>query len=107
MVTFEQTGAPQALSSEMETVLYRAAQEALTNIRKHAHASAANVRLVYTADTINLRVRDNGVGRQGDEDNVGLSALRERVTALNGTVLAENHLEGGFVLDVTLPFRNE
>ncbi len=103
MVTFEQSGAAQALSSEMETVLYRAAQESLTNIRKHAHASAANVRLTYDPDTISLRVRDNGIGRKGDEDNVGLSALRERVTALNGVVLAENHLEGGFVLEVTLP----
>jgi signal transduction histidine kinase len=103
MVTFEQTGTACALSSEMETVLYRAAQESLTNIRKHAHASAANVRLAYTADAVSLRVRDNGVGRQNDEDNVGLSALRERVAVLNGTVLAENHLEGGFVLDVTLP----
>jgi signal transduction histidine kinase len=106
LVTFEQTGTPQALSSETETVLYRAAQEALTNIRKHAHASATNVRLAYTSDTVSLRVRDNGVGRQGDEDNVGLSALRERAAALNGTVLAENHLEGGFVLEVTLPIRN-
>jgi signal transduction histidine kinase len=103
MVTFEQGGTTRALSSEMETVLYRAAQESLTNIRKHAHASAANVRLTYTTEAVSLRVRDNGVGRKGDEDNVGLSALRERVAALNGTVLAENHLEGGFVLDVTLP----
>ena len=87
----------------METVLYRAAQESLTNIRKHAHASAVNVRLTYTVDSVSLRVRDNGVGRKGDEDNVGLSALRERVAALNGSVLAENHLEGGFVLEVTLP----
>jgi signal transduction histidine kinase len=103
MVTFEQSGAARALSSEMETVLYRAAQESLTNIRKHAHASAANVCLTYQADIVNLRVRDNGIGRKDDEDNVGLSALRERVASLNGTVLAENHLEGGFVLEVTLP----
>jgi signal transduction histidine kinase len=107
MVTFEQTGAARTLSPELETVLYRAAQESLTNIRKHAHASAANVQLTYTQDAVSLRVRDNGVGRTGDEDNVGLSALRERVTALNGTVLAENHLEGGFVLEVMLPIRNE
>ena len=103
MVTFEQSGAAQTLPSDMETVIYRATQESLTNIRKHAHASAASVRLAYTTDVVSLRVRDNGIGRQGDEDNVGLSALRERVAALNGTALAENHLEGGFVLEVTLP----
>jgi signal transduction histidine kinase len=107
LVTFEQGGAACALSTEMETVLYRAAQESLTNIRKHAHASAANVRLMYTDDSVSLRVRDNGVGRKGDEDNVGLSALRERVATLNGAVLAENHLEGGFVLEVTLPIARD
>jgi signal transduction histidine kinase len=107
MVTFEQTGAVRSLSPEMETVLYRAAQESLTNIRKHAHASAANVCLTYDMSVIRLRVRDNGMGRKGDEDNVGLSALRERVATLNGTVLAENHLEGGFVLEVTLPIERD
>jgi signal transduction histidine kinase len=103
MVTFEQAGTARAVSPEIETVLYRATQESLTNIRKHAHASAANVRLAYDANSVSLRVRDNGTGRKGGEDNVGLSALRERAAALNGTVLAENHLEGGFVLEVTLP----
>ena len=107
MVTFEQTGAARTVSPEIETVLYRATQESLTNIRKHAHASAANVRLAYDADAVSLRVRDNGLGRKGGEDNVGLSALRERAAALNGTVLAENHLEGGFVLEVTLPVTHE
>ncbi len=106
MVTFEQTGSARAVSPEIETVLYRATQESLTNIRKHAHASAANVRLAYDASAVSLRVRDNGLGRKGGEDNVGLSALRERAAALNGTVLAENHLEGGFVLEVTLPMNN-
>ena len=103
MVTFELEGPVCALSPEQETVLYRAAQESLTNIRKHAHASAASVRLAYGSGTVNLRVRDNGLGRKGDQESVGLSALRERVSALHGTVLAENHLEGGFVLEVTLP----
>ncbi len=107
MVTFDQTGTTRVLSPETETVLYRAAQESLTNIRKHAHASAANVCLIYAPDVASLRVRDNGLGRKHDEENVGLTALRERVTALNGTVLAENHPEGGFVLEVTLPIGNE
>jgi signal transduction histidine kinase len=106
MVTFEQIGIARAVSPEIETVLYRATQESLTNIRKHAHASAANVRLAYDADAVSLRVRDNGLGRKGGDDNVGLSALRERAAALNGTVMAENHLEGGFVLEVTLPLEH-
>ncbi len=103
MITFEQSGALRTLTPEVETVLYRATQEALTNIRKHAHASTAQVRLAYDPNAVCLSIRDNGVGRQHDEDNVGLTALRERVTALNGAVVAENHSGGGFQIEVTLP----
>ncbi|MFN8594870.1 MAG: sensor histidine kinase [Anaerolineae bacterium] len=103
LVTFEQSGLRRTLTPEVETVLYRATQEALTNIRKHAHASTAQVRLAFDPNAVSLSIRDNGVGRQHDEDNVGLTALRERVTALNGTVAAENHPEGGFWIEVTLP----
>jgi signal transduction histidine kinase len=103
VVTFEQDGRLRALSPEVETVIYRATQEALTNIRKHAHASSAHIRLAYAPTTVQLCIRDNGVGRHHDEDNVGLAALRERTAALNGTVVAENHPAGGFQIEVTLP----
>ncbi|HLF24894.1 MAG TPA: sensor histidine kinase [Anaerolineae bacterium] len=103
LVTFEQRGATRPLAAETETTLYRTAQEALTNIRKHAHASSASVRLVFEPAAVRLCIRDNGIGRHDSEDQVGLSALRERAAALNGSVLAENHAEGGFLLEVTLP----
>jgi signal transduction histidine kinase len=103
IVTFEQSGQTRALTPEVETVIYRAAQEALTNIRKHAHASSAHIRLAYAASTVQLTIHDNGVGRQHDEDNVGLTALRERAAALNGSVIADNHPDGGFQIEVTLP----
>ena len=103
VVTFEQSGALRAITPEAETVIYRATQEALTNIRKHAHASSAHIRLAYAATTVQLSIRDNGVGRQHDEDSVGLAALRERAAALNGSVVAQNHAEGGFVIEVILP----
>lgn len=106
VVTFEQDGRLRALSPEVETVIYRATQEALTNIRKHAHASSAHIRLAYAANTVQLCIHDNGVGRHHDEDNVGLMALRERVTALNGTVVTKNHPAGGFQIEVTLPIGN-
>jgi len=106
VVTFEQAGALRAVTPEVETVIYRATQEALTNIRKHAHASSAHIRLAYDAQTVCLSIRDNGIGRHHDEDSVGLSALRERAAALNGSVVAQNHPDGGFVIEVTLPIVN-
>ncbi len=106
IVTFEQNGQLRALTPEVETVIYRATQEALTNIRKHAHASSAHIRLAYAATQVQLSIRDNGVGRRHDEDNVGLTALRERAAALNGTVSADNHPDGGFQIEVMLPIGN-
>lgn len=103
LVSFEQQGTARPLSPQAETVLYRTAQEALTNIRKHAHASAVEVRLAFE-DQVRLRVRDNGVGRQDTQDDVGLMGLRERVAALDGTLRADNHPDGGFLIEVALPF---
>ena len=103
IVSFEQTGSVRPLSPEIETVLYRAAQEALTNIRKHAHASTVGVQLAFDPETVRLRVHDNGIGRREAQDDFGLLGLRERVTDLNGTVRAENHPEGGFLVEVSLP----
>ena len=103
IVSFEQVGAARPLSPEIETVLYRAAQESLTNVRKHAHASSVNVQLAFEPETVRVQVRDNGIGRQDSRDGVGLMGLRERVAALDGSVRAENHPDGGFVVEVMLP----
>jgi signal transduction histidine kinase len=104
VVLFEQTGSAHPLSPQIEIVLYRTAQESLTNIRRHAHASAVEMRLTYDSEAVCLRIHDNGVGRQSAQDHVGLSGLHERVTALSGSLRAENHPEGGFVVEVRLPY---
>jgi len=104
VITFEQQGNSKPLSPESEIVLYRAAQEALTNIRKHARASIVTIKLIYEATLIRLSVRDNGIGRDASSpDHVGLLGLRERTESLNGILRAENSGEGGFIVEVTLP----
>jgi signal transduction histidine kinase len=103
IISFEQTGSVRPLSPEIETVLYRAAQESLTNIRKHAHASTVDVQLAFDPETVRLRVYDNGIGRREAQDDLGLLGLRERVAALDGTIRAKNHPEGGFLVEVSLP----
>ena len=102
-ITFEQTGVVRALSPEIETVLYRAAQEALTNIRKHSRATQVVAQLNFDADTVRLWVRDNGAGRAAARDGVGLSGLRERVLAVGGKMWAQNYRDGGFAIEVIVP----
>jgi PAS domain S-box-containing protein len=100
-VDYEEALGDSRLPTEMETTLFRVAQEALTNVRKHARSSRAHVTLERSGETVRLLVRDEGRGfRPGDSLNqvgpgerVGLSGMRERVSLLGGRF--EIHSEPG------------
>jgi len=85
------THAP-ALPDAVNTVLFRIAQEALTNIVRHAHASSAALALEIAHDAVTLTIADNGSGFDvthafvGRRSGVGLRNMRERVEALGGTL---------------------
>jgi signal transduction histidine kinase len=100
-------GTPRPLAPAVEHALFRAAQEGLTNIRKHARATSALLRLDFRdAQRVHLELSDNGVGRNGTgtaSGGFGLVGLRERIELLGGTVSAANRLEGGFTLRVEVP----
>ena len=98
------TGAARRLPQPVELTLYRAAQEGLTNLRKHAHASRADVVLDYGDEaTVRLVVRDNGVGSSKTEGGFGLLGLRERVQLLGGQVRIRTAPRQGFTLEVEAP----
>jgi signal transduction histidine kinase len=79
------------LSDEARLAVYRVAQEALTNIARHAHADRVELHLDYGASTTRLSVED--FGNQGPADpeggaGYGLTGMRERATLLGGTLTA-------------------
>ncbi len=98
-------GQPGALSPQATLTLYRAAQEALTNIRKHARASRADLTLDYRdPGAVRLRVQDNGVGgKASGEAGFGLMGVRERVQLVGGQVNVRSSPREGFTLEVTVP----
>ncbi|MDQ5980141.1 MAG: hypothetical protein QG602_3116, partial [Verrucomicrobiota bacterium] len=98
-------GEPRPVPPGVEHALFRAAQEGLTNIRKHARANSALLRLDFrTPERVVLELADNGVGADGAKDaGFGLRGLRERIELLGGTVATGNRLEGGFALRVEVP----
>ncbi len=97
-------GDPRPLAPGVEHALYRATQEGLTNIRKHARATQALLRLDFRAPSrIVLELSDNGVGAAAAAGGFGLRGLRERIEVIGGTVDAANRLEGGFALRVEVP----
>ncbi|HTZ19726.1 MAG TPA: sensor histidine kinase [Opitutaceae bacterium] len=103
-------GTPRTLSAAVEHALYRCAQEGLTNIRKHAAATATDLILDFR-DPARLRfsLLDNGRGATpapgdpADKPGYGLRGLRERIELLGGTVVAGNRPGGGFALVVEVP----
>jgi len=99
------------LPQDSELVLFRIAQECLTNIHRHAKGSSAFVRLSNTGGKLAMEIRDDGQGidkelqtqiASGKAVGVGLRGMRERVCAIGGTFAIESNENGTSVL-VTLP----
>jgi len=101
----EISGSPRRLAAQAERALFRAAQEGLTNVRKHARASRCDVRLDFGDDCTRLTILDNGVGPAVDDEpqGFGLLGVRERAELLGGTVHAEAAPGSGFRLEVEIP----
>lgn len=84
---------------------YRIVQESLTNVARHAGAATASVRITHLPGTLSIRVDDDGTATAADPPppGVGLLGMRERVTALGGSLRAEPRGEGGFTVYAELP----
>ena len=101
------------LPDEIETALYRIAQEALTNMRKHARTTRAHTRLARRGRKVVLEVRDEGrgfdpssVSREGSPgERVGLASMSERVAMLGGELKITSRPGAGtsLVAEVPLP----
>jgi signal transduction histidine kinase len=86
-------------------VLYRAVQEALTNVQRHAQANRVWVSVEVKEPKVVLLVRDDGVGFPGQEqiNGFGLRGLRERVSQVAGTMEIESASGEGTQLSIVLP----
>jgi signal transduction histidine kinase len=101
---FVVTGSTRPLTPQINLTLYRAAQEALTNVGKHAHASSVELHLDYSDEhLIRLRIKDDGLGSANSEGGFGLLGVRERVQLLNGAVHVRAGAGEGFSMEVELP----
>jgi two-component system sensor histidine kinase UhpB len=84
-------------SPEIDLVVYRVAQESLTNVMRHSHASKASVSLEVAGDRLVLRVRDNGRGMAADErgdSKTGLAGMRERAMLVGGALTVRSGPDG-------------
>ncbi|MGA8763962.1 MAG: ATP-binding protein, partial [Candidatus Sulfotelmatobacter sp.] len=94
------------LDPELETTVYRIAQEALTNIAKHARADSARVAVKASEGQLLIEVEDNGAGFDADvpTSGFGLAGMRERVYLAGGTLEIEP-AHPGTLVRARLPVR--
>jgi signal transduction histidine kinase len=107
-VRVEVTGEPRPLLPELEHTLFRTAQEALTNVAKHAQASKAVVTLSYLDDTVLLDVRDDGIGfdpeaRPDGGRGFGLEGMRQRLRRVAGDLEIESRPGEGTAIGASVP----
>ena len=105
-VTLELPDTPVETDAERELTLYRAVQETLANVVRHAGINEATVRLTVTGSLASLSVEDRGNGNAGNgrlRSGGGLAGLRDRLTPLSGTLQVESIEGKGTLVRVTLP----
>jgi len=104
-----------------ETVLFRIAQESLTNVARHAHAQKVSISLQQDQKSIRLRIHDDGrgytqipkghTGAHGDPSKLhtglGILGMRERAAAVGGTLIVTSHPGCGTTVEATLPRTEE
>ncbi|MEV4801060.1 sensor histidine kinase [Nonomuraea sp. NPDC049421] len=102
---FEVTGTPVALAADVESALFRIAQEALANVVKHANATRTGLTLTYTDELILLDIRDDGLGfpPQRPTDGFGLDSMRRRAGVLGGTLTVETEPGHGTAVAAAVP----
>lgn len=102
-IDFELDGALPSLPEEDELVVYRVAQEALTNVLRHADATRVVVRLEHRGGTVRLRVDDNGVGLDRARPGGGMQGMRERALLVGAELLIESGRDEGLAVTLDVP----
>ncbi|WP_132838251.1 sensor histidine kinase [Streptomyces sp. BK205] len=100
------TGLP-ALDQQTELVLYRVAQEALTNAARHAEADKVEVSLRHSGETVVLTVVDDGRGTQAAPEGAGMRGMRERALLVGATLDVTSQPRAGTEVRLTVPLRKQ
>lgn len=109
---FHVIGHRRRLTPELETVIFRIGQEALTNIAKHAKAQNASIDLIFSKNCLKLVVQDDGCGFEPDKalrpnspgrTAWGLLGIQERASLVGGACFIISKPGGGTIIHVTIP----
>ena len=108
-LSYRCTGQPGAYSTALELSAYRIAQEALTNVAKHAPAACAWLEIAHGQSELTITITDDGPGPPQpapQPPGLGIAGMRERAAMLDGQLTAQARPEGGFAVVARLPVRD-
>ena len=94
---------PPHFGGDIDRMMYRTVQEALTNAMRHGRATKVRISLWLEGDTLLLTVTDNGIGAKQIVKGIGLAGMEERLSPFGGTLETSNPVEGGFRIHIRLP----
>jgi signal transduction histidine kinase len=114
-VRCEFSGIESRLAPELETALFRVAQEAITNIAKHSRAETVLIQCFERGDQVAIEIEDDGAGFSPDtlpppaarERGLGLLGMRERVELFGGTLEIDSAPGRGTRIAISVPLRQE
>jgi PAS domain S-box-containing protein len=108
-IDFRMVGFDHRLPPEMETVLYRFSQEALTNTLRHSRAEHFKLSIIKSYPKIIFVAEDDGIGFDGQigqgQRSLGLLGMRERTSLLEGTFQIKKRSEGGTRIRIEIPIQ--
>jgi two-component system sensor histidine kinase UhpB len=93
------------LSREAELVIYRVAQEAMTNVARHAHAGTVDISLTKQGDAVVLQISDDGRGLRDSTEGAGIRGMRERALLVGGDLSIGARTDGGTQVRLLVPVR--
>jgi signal transduction histidine kinase len=106
-VAVDVTGPVASLPAAVDLAAYRIVQESLTNVLRHAGTATASVHVTLADANLTVSISDTGCGAPPTpaRNGHGLAGMKERASALGGTLTAGPRPEGGFTVTATLPVR--
>lgn len=98
----------QAVSTDSEIHLFRTIQEAISNIVKHAEATAVNLLIKKTNEKIQVTIKDNGKGfdvenKEKISNSLGLRTMQERIAVIKGEIQFKRGENKGMVVEINIP----
>ena len=111
-IEFKTEGEPRRIESLAETVLFRVAQESVTNIARHAKTKHAVISISYHSQEVKLEISDQGVGFDPEEKFValrgwGLAGMKERSESVGGSFMIRSETGRGTTICVNIPIHQE